>query len=412
MSYNQNYSKLEEAFLSIKSGDDKKIEIDNYEIYKYNFHSSFYNLLPGNEKYHCDKHDLNFDDTISYYNQIEGIDKSVNKKDVSIKENIDFNYYLLKAKNNKPVKKVTFIFHGLNEKNWDKYLPWGQAISERTQSTIVFFPIAFHMHRAPLEWSNMRKMYKLSERRKEKYPNIINSTLSNVAISMRLHSMPQRMIWSGLQTYYDIIQFIEDCKNDHHEIIDKDFTFDIFAYSIGGFLAQILKLSNFNNYFNKAKLCLFCGGVVINRISPVSKFILDSEANIALYAYLAEHFDSFLKKDAFLNHYIKEDHFEGKVFHAMLEYQNMREFRESLLKKVEDDIYAIALLKDKVIPSFEVFNTLQGAYRNIDIKVDEFDFSYRYSHENPFPVNSNNPELVDENFNMIFDKVGNFFNKK
>ncbi len=96
----------------------------------------------------------------------------------------------------------------------------------------------------------------------------------------------------------------------------------------------------------------------------------------------------------------------------MLEYQNMREFRESLLKKVEDDIYAIALLKDKVIPSFEVFNTLQGAYRNIDIKVDEFDFSYRYSHENPFPVNSNNPELVDENFNMIFDKVGNFFNKK
>lgn len=412
MSYNHNYSKLGEAFLSLQTGIEKKININNIEIYKYNFHSSFYNLLPGNEKYHCNKHDLSFDDTISYYNQIKGIDKSVNKKDVSIKENIDFNYYLLKPNNNKPVKKVTFLFHGLNEKNWDKYLSWGQAISERTQSAIVFFPIAFHMNRAPLEWSNMRKMYKLSEKRKEKYPNIINSTLSNVAISMRLHSMPQRMIWSGLQTYYDIIQFIEDCKNDQHEVIDKDFTFDIFAYSIGGFLAQILKLSNYNNYFNEVKLCLFCGGVVINRISPVSKFILDSEANIALYAYLAEHFDSFLKKDAFLNHYIKEDHFEGKVFHAMLEYQNMREFRESLLKDVEEDIYAIALLKDKVIPSFEVFNTLQGAYRNIKIKVDEFDFSYRYSHENPFPANSNNPELVDENFNMIFDKVGNFFNKK
>ncbi|MEN8123863.1 MAG: DUF6051 family protein [Bacteroidota bacterium] len=411
MNYNQSSSVLKEAFLSIKSENKKKIELDNIEIYKYDFHSSFHNLLPGNIQYRCDKHDLNFEDTISYNNHIEGIDKSVNKKDVFVEENIDFNYFLLKPKNNKPVKKVIFLFHGLNEKSWDKYLPWGEAISERTQSAIVFFPIAFHMQRAPVEWSEKRKMYNLSKKRKEKYPNIINSTLSNVAISMRLHSMPQRMIWSGLQTYYDVIQFIEDCKNDLHEIIDKDFTFDIFSYSIGGFLAEILKLSNFNNYFSETKLCLFCGGAVINRISPVSKFILDSEANIALYAYLAEHFDSFLKKDAFLNHFIKDDHFEGKVFHAMLEYQNMREFREDLFKNIEQDIYAITLSKDTVIPSFEVFNTLQGAYRNIDIKVDEYDFNYRYTHENPFPLNSSSPELVDENFNMIFDKVGDFYKK-
>jgi len=51
-------------------------------------------------------------------------------------------------------------------------------------------------------------MFEMSLKRREKYPNIIHSTLSNVAISMRLHSMPQRFIWSGLQTYYDTIQFI------------------------------------------------------------------------------------------------------------------------------------------------------------------------------------------------------------
>ena len=105
--------------------------------------------------------------------------------------------------------------------------------------------------------------------------------------------MSQRFIWSGLQTYYDAIQFIEDCKSGNNEFIDKDFSFNIFVYSIGGFLSQILLLTNYKNYFDNTKLCLFCGGAVFNRISPVSKFILDSEANVALYPYLVEHFDFF-----------------------------------------------------------------------------------------------------------------------
>ena len=49
-------------------------------------------------------------------------------------------------------------------------------------------------------------MFKLSEQRKARFPHIVDSSLSNVAISMRLHSMPQRFIWSGLQSYYDVIQ--------------------------------------------------------------------------------------------------------------------------------------------------------------------------------------------------------------
>jgi len=34
------------------------------------------------------------------------------------------------------------------------------------------------------------KHQRLSEERRHRFPNIINSTMSNVAISMRLHSMP------------------------------------------------------------------------------------------------------------------------------------------------------------------------------------------------------------------------------
>lgn len=407
MDYQNCYNKLKEGLAS----NQTKIKIDEIEIHKLPFTSNSQNLLSGNKSYFCEKHQLNFEDTISYFNDIGTIESGVHIKDVFVKENQQFSYYILKPLGAKKVKKVTFLFHGLNEKNWEKYLPWGKAICEQTNSAIVFFPIAFHMERAPLSWSEKRKMFELSEQRKRKFPNAVNSSLSNVAISMRLHAMPQRMIWSGLQTYYDVIQFIENCKNDNHPLIDKDFDFNIFAYSIGGLLAEILKLSNYKNYFTNTKLCLFCSGAVVNRISPVSKFILDSEANIALYAYLAEHFNKFLEKDKLLHHYIEEDHIEGEVFNAMLEYQKKRNFREDLFKKVEHQVYAIALQKDIVIPPFEVMNTLQGAFRDINIKVDLMDFNYKYTHENPFPLKTVDQNLVNESFNFVFNKVSAFFNK-
>jgi len=266
------------------------------------------------------------------------------------------------------------------------------------------------MKRAPLNWSEKRSMFELSEKRKKRFPNIIDSTLSNVAISMRLHAMPQRFIWSGLQTYYDVIKFIEECKDGKNEFIDKDFSFDIFAYSIGGFLALILKLSNYKDYLKDSKVCLFCSGAVFNRLSPVSRMILDSETNVALYSYLVEHFDNFLKKDALLHHYMDEDHFEGKVFHSMLDYMKMREFREELLRKEEKNIYAISLKMDTVIPSVEIINTLMGAYRDINIKVEELDFDYKYTHENPFPIKRVDPQIVNDSHNLVFDKVCDFFN--
>jgi hypothetical protein len=228
---------------------------------------------------------------------------------------------------------------------------------------------------------------------------------------MRLHAMPQRFIWSGLQTYYDVIQLIDDLKKGNNKHIHKDLDFDIFAYSIGGFLAQILKLTNYKNYFENSKVCLFCSGATFNRLSPVSKFILDSEANVALYSYLVEHFDKMLERDNVLHHFIKEDHLEGKTFSAMLDYQKMRPFREKLLKKYEHQIYGITLTKDEVIPSFEVMNTLQGAYRDINIRMDEMDFEYDYIHENPFPTNVANSQQVDECFEEVFNKVCAFLNR-
>lgn len=406
MLYLENNSELHKSFESIQDS----VVFENKEIHRYDFHSIAHKILPGVKNYYCNKHQQLFEDNIQYLNDIGKIDPLIDVKDIFVEENNNFHYHVLFPINNKPVKKVTLLLHGFNEKYWDKYLPWGNAICNGTQSAVVFFPIAFHMQRAPHAWSEKRKMFELSQKRREKYPNIIHSTLSNVAISMRLHSMPQRFIWSGLQTYYDVIQLIDDIRKGSFPIIDRDCSINVFAFSIGGLLTEILKLTNYNNYFSDSKICLFCSGSVFNRLSPVSKFILDSEANVALYSFLVEHFDSMLRNDAYLKHYIDGDHDEGKVFHSMLDYQKMRGFREGLLKKYEKQIYAISLKKDTVFPSFEVVNTLNGAYRDINIRVDDFDFEYDYKHENPFPGFHKNNKLVEQSFNTVFNNVCDFLN--
>ncbi len=384
---------------------------NNIETLEFNFESLSHNILPGVSDYHCALHNKDLKTDFSFYTEVGTIKNNVHIKDIDVDENRFFKYQIIKPEGATVTNKVIFLFHGFNEKDWDKYLPWAESICNGTGSSVILFPIAFHMQRAPLYWSSKRDMYKLSQERKRKYPNIVHSTLSNVAISMRLHSMPQRFIWSGLQTYYDVIQFVEECRNGDHPFISKDFEFDIFSYSIGGFLSQILKLTNYKGYFSNSKVCLFCGGATFNRFSPVSKFILDSEANVALYSFLVEHFENILQKDIHLHHYIKDDHLEGKVFYSMLDYQKMRDFREDLLRKYEDQIYAITLKKDRIIPSYEIINTLKGAYHDINIKVDEVDFDRNYIHENPFPGSSNPLENIAGDMNTVFDKVCCFYNK-
>ncbi|MFV0266771.1 MAG: DUF6051 family protein [Draconibacterium sp.] len=406
MHYTKDYIALKDLFESSESNKT----YDTIELNEAHFISHSYQILPGVEKYHCDSHHQKLKSNFSFFTEIGTLEDHVHIKDIFVEENQQFNYQILSPKGVKKAQKVTFLFHGFNEKKWDKYLPWAKAICEGTGSTVVLFPIAFHMQRAPLYWSSKKEMYQLSELRKQRFPNIVNSTLSNVAISMRLHSMPQRFIWSGLQTYYDVIQLIEDCKQGNHPYIDKDFEFNIFAYSIGGFLAQILKLTNHNRYFDHSKVGLFCSGAAFNRISPVSRFILDSEANVALYSFLVEHFDKIVQKDNLLHHYIKENHPEGIVFYSMLDFQRMRDFREELLRKYEDQFFAVSLRKDDVIPPFEIMNTLNGAFRDIKIRVENMDFEHTYTHENPFPSHPKEAALIDKNFDEVFDKVCRFFN--
>ena len=334
----------------------------------------------------------------------------LNIHDVDVKENLSFRYHVFSPAGTKKAEKIIFMFHGFNEKYWHKYLPWVKHIVDTTGKTVVLFPIAFHMNRAPQEWSDTRLMYEVSNRRKELFPDIIHSTLSNTAISTRLHTNPQRFIWSGLQTYYDVIQFMDAYKAGLHPFITPDAEADVFAYSIGAFLAEILMMTNHKQYFDKSKLAMFCGGSVFNRLSPVSKFIIDSQANVALYSYIIEHIDSHIKKDEKLRRYLCDSP-EGVSFRSMLNYSVMSDLREERLRTIGRRLLAVALKQDVVAPPYEVVNTLQGKYRDIPVRVDILDLPYPYKHEDPFPALEKISDEVDAGFKRVFDPIVQFLSE-
>ncbi|MEI6885938.1 MAG: DUF6051 family protein [Bacteroidota bacterium] len=410
-----NYIESHKYLMENVDFEKEVIDLGDVEIRNIQFESEAYDLIPGAEEYHCKEHGLDFGKPPrSFVFNTGHEDEIIDIADTLIKENRTFYcpVFLPKTPNPQPrtpnPQRLILLFHGFNEKSWDKYLPWALRLVRDTGRPVVLFPIAFHMNRAPHYWVEKRSMFALSGKRKKHFPNAMKSSLSNVAISIRLHSQPQRFIWSGLQTYYDVIRFTELCREGKFPGIEAGCSFDFFSYSIGSLLAEILKLSNFKGYFSDSKLVMFCGGAAFNRLSAVSKFILDSEANVALYSFLVEHIDNHMKRDARLKHYLSPKHPEGLNLLSMLDYRNMREYREEKFRQMHDKILAITLKADKVVPTYEIINTLHGAARDIPIPVEILDFPYRYIHEDPFPISGVSEKMVNESFDQVFNRIAGF----
>ncbi|MDR0541151.1 MAG: DUF6051 family protein [Dysgonamonadaceae bacterium] len=391
---------------AIENYTANEIAVDETTVMKnFSFESQYRFILPGGSD---NNDDYEYLPDIQHEYEPDIIQEMLNKKDAEIMENIRFRYHIITRKQADKAKGILLMFHGFNEKHWSKYLPWAKYLVDKTGKSVVLFPIAFHMNRAPAAWSDTHEMYGISQQRRQRHKDVINSSLSNVAISTRLHNKPQRFIWSGLQSYYDVIDFIENVKAGKHADIAPDAAIDIVSYSIGSFLAEILMMTNKNGYFSDSKFVSFCGGAVFNRLSPVSKFILDSEANVSLYSYVVEHLESHMKRDEVLRHYLGEAHPEGVNFRSMLNYRTLTKYREEIFRKMSDRVYAIALTEDTVVPAYEIINTLQGIRRDIPIRVEILDFPYKYKHEDPFPALANIREDVDKQFRLTFDRIADF----
>lgn len=371
------------------------------------FESKNYNILPGEDSY--SDQGKNFPKTPDYRHSISPeINELLNLADSKVNENRSFRYSVFMPAGIKKSTGVILLFHGLNEKNWIKYLPWAEALVRKTGKAVILFPLAFHMNRAPNDWSDFRMMNNMRYIREGLFPAIVGSSFANVAISTRLHILPQRFFWSGLQTFYDVIQLIHQIRQNNHPLFADHAAIDFFAYSIGSFLSEVLMMSNPDGILNNSQLFIFCGGPVFNRMSPVRKTIIDSEANIALYSFFLEHLEVYLKSDKRLAHYFSESHPEGMVFRSMVDYNKLIDFREDKINEISSRLMVQVLKNDAVVPFYEVLNTLTGLQRNIPVQIHVHDLLYPYSHENPFPLIEKHKTSVDQEFDRIFQMAADF----
>ncbi|MDR1601797.1 MAG: DUF6051 family protein, partial [Tannerella sp.] len=301
--------------------------------------------------------------------------------DDNIEENNLFVYTIFAHRGIEQTDKAILLLHGLNERNWEKYLPWAEALAVKTGRAVILFPIAFHMNRTPGSWYNPRILLSYVNRRKEKFTGLDNATFANLALSSRLSESPARFYVSGKESIFNLWQLIKEIKSGQHSLFRENTSINIFAYSIGAFLAQVLLLSNPEKLISGSRLFMFCGGSLFSRMNGNSRDILDKE--------------SFCKlKDYFLNDFIhkglgilkrKEDFIE-KAFKSMLLFTKYRHYRETFFKENQHRIAAITLKKDTVIPTLGVREALgEKCAGNV---LEEMDFPYEYSHQIPFPVHN------------------------
>lgn len=407
MEYYELYEVLKNHFDSGKG----RVEIKelNVTIESISFESKVCDLLYGSENQHCNKHQQTLEINKTgylFYNQ-----PAVDIKDFDIECNKKFEYHILKRADIETAKGVILFFHGLNEKKWDKYLPWAYELAQRTQKAIILFPIAFHMDRAEPIWSDRHHMMEVVNFRKKKYPENMNYSYVNAAISSRLEAHPQRIFWSGLQTYSDITEVVKSIKNGHLKSISPDAKLDLFGYSIGSFLSLIIKMADPHHYFTQSKVFCFCGGMTIDRMFPISKYIMDTQATVKMQSVFTELLSSDFKSDSRLKHYQNEAlHPQESWFKKMLRYNYFQKEREERIHEIQYQIKAFVLEKDSVAPPIEALNTLKGGYRNINVDIEIKDFPFEYSHMVPFPLTHKHSKEVTGAFHQFVQSASNFYN--
>lgn len=380
------------------------------DIHHCDFTSRNSDVLPGADAYCCGEHHAEFGpDPMNEEEDGSAFHDSLSVPDCGIRCNVQFRYSLFKPRAAQKARSVILMLNGLNEKRWDKYLPWALALAERTGKAVLLFPIAFHMNRTPVEWSTTRTMSAVASERQRRYPAIAHSSFANAAISTRLQSAPQRFFWSGLQTYLDLVQLVHEIRRGDHERIAPDASIDIFAYSIGTFLWELVLMTDPDGLFTHSRLFMFCGGPTLDRMYPGSRYIMDSEAVIALHSFLIEHLDNEFRRHRRLAHYFTDHHEVWDYFRAMLSNPKMKQLREERFRALSARIQALVLKQDDVIPPVEVINTLQGDFRDIPITVHLKDFPYSYTHVAPFPhAKGEAASQVDRCFADVFDIAASF----
>jgi hypothetical protein len=257
------------------------------------------------------------------------------------------------------------------------------------------------MNRSPALWNEPRRMNHLSRMRKEVCRGIKSSSFANVALSHRIGQRPERFLASTMQTYWDIVRLTEQMRQGLHPCFHEDVHIDLFGYSIGCFLAELLLMADPKALFSRSRLCMFCGGAAMLATNPESKSILDSHAKRSL--------DDFFYRLLEDNEEGVEQSEEMLYFRSLLHKKKLSRIREKRIKELTERLLVLALKKDEVVPFDALKETLQGNGRNIAVPLVPLDFAYPHTHQEPFPLAEGMQGDVEESFSFVFQRAADFF---
>lgn len=329
--------------------------------------------------------------------------------DRGIEVNNSFQYHIIKPKSSGPFSGAVLLFHGLNEKSWKKYLPWAERLAENTERPVILFPTAFHMDRAPQSWSNPRSMIPVARERKKLFPELDSVSFVNAALSHRIQFAPHRFITSGLHSFFDVRDLAAFIRGGYHPLFSEGASIDLFGYSIGASLAELLMLSDPDNLFADSKAFLFCGGSTLDLATPVSKTIIDGEAYQELFNFFHRLFGDIGSLGQHLLDLAGRCMRELEWFKSLLFIDRLKALREGRLKQVANRLAAATMKRDRVFSPEAVRTTLGGDKGVIPIRVTEHDLPCDYSHEAPFPeAAAGNPEVARV-FEEIMDSAGRMY---
>jgi hypothetical protein len=326
----------------------------------------------------------------------------------SFEGNYNFTYPVFMPNGISTANGAIIMLHGLNERNWQKYLYWAQYLSENTGKAVILFPMAFHVNRSPGFWSDPRAMQEVARHRNEVVPENASATPLNAALSTRLDSHPEWFCTSGLQSCYDLIALCQMVRAGNHPLFSKDTSVDFFAYSVGAFLLEVLLIANPDELFSESKSFLFLGGSSFEQMQGISRYIMDAKAFDRLE-------ETFIRQDpAKVRQKITIEHLNTfnvlwSAFMAMLRLNRFQDLREKSFFRLRNQISAVGLSRDQVIPPKSILKTLWGTSSGNNIPISILDFPYPYSHENPFPLGNQEFRMkVDDAFLQVFKSASRF----
>ena len=327
--------------------------------------------------------------------------RALQTSDRAIDSNRSFRYAVFspkRAPDAEGFSNAIVLMHGLNERFWSKYLPWAARLAELRQAPVILFPIAFHMNRAPDVWARPREMIGVARERQTLFPGLASSSFANVALSHRVQFAPHRFVTSGLQTYLDLIDLCRAIRDGAHPGIAEGARVDLFGYSIGCLLVQMLMMANPDGLFGSSRAALFCGGSILEHARPVSKAIVDEEAHRGLTHYLER-----LARDPATTlgsiFDAADRHADVSLFTSLAFAGCRRDARESAVRTIRDRMVVLGMARDRVFPP-ESLHASWGDDGESLLPTRIYDPGFDYSHEQPFPSGDE-----DGRVGSFFDRV-------